>query len=1616
MRIIGIITTKDRNDFFSNAVKSAVDQSRKLDELIVVSDSNNENFEREKLICREYNTVLIKNNFAHNYAGSLNTAIHRIISDRLFETHDFADTYIAILDDDDSWDIHYIEECEKSIVHNEDIVICGINYCYYDGIETMTIPQKIEIDDFLKGNPHIQGSNTFIKFSILLKSGTFDENMPSTTDRDLFVRVLLLNPSYTVINKWLVNINSCNNRERITNNKEKKTDGLKKFYYKYGGLMNNEIKSAFFERAKRLFKVERNIIEETAHTPVFSPNIYCNTKKYCGKLTAGFIATEYNLGLRLLKQLIALRRKKTKIVVLINFTNDTLEYENLLRQSGYSYKLITHDRLLKDFKNNSLAGLVVKIQIEKIPICDISVSRSLLQHYLYCYTKDGDVVWVLDDDMELFDLTLKANGLSRSTVDIDGTIEKYRNDYDAVIGNYALDAPLPTLSTLRASLLDYAYSKINATISADSRRLNSDYYYDLTEESNIHLETPLRVPNDISLDFIFSGKASSRPLYTVHNETGEAKSRGGNTFIFKRELLKLPNWSLQVSDKIGRRSDYFWVLLAKKKGYKIASIPFSILHNRSETAFDYEKEANKFLLDLIGSSFTKAIEVVGLFAGRQDFFAVYKKAFLSRLTKYFTSFYRIAGLLQIIGENSYTKVFTIARLNEFIKNAENYVRYESVLNAFNMLREKLWRQERMQSRCEFEQELKKDFNIKTLKMLGFGSEGIIFTDKKFVYKRFYNKPDNWDLLKKLSFTDCNQIYEIETIENDGKYVIRYKYSSSTEYNGGYTEQLADLFAFGKKNGFVFSNIKKQNFIVANGQLKLIDYGRSIEPFRQEKYLRSIKRCYQMLRYSFLNEEEFGNLISLHYADKKTEAIDCGWENFELLVRKRQKVTIHDDYIFELLRSSTNQKILDYGAGKCKIANSLACDNDVTVYDIDTDLLHKRAASNVRITDTTDSLLRDSFDIVLNNLVLCCTENEINAEILADIAKLLKIGGRAIISICSPFFNNIKHTELHITGNNEQYQNANTFNKQSRYGSIIRREYHRPIEYYENILRRYGLKIQSIIECNGVDTETVLPIAEHIIFDCSLEYKNTLLPDCSLLIKANPMEHNTIYLSLRHIVGQLEKGMRFYERIVTVDMSAKENRARRYDEDNIDVFLSELNRAKSNGLIDRIIIADGTPEAIYQKYFGITATNPHASNGQGLFATLIGFDGINTPIVFQTDSDILYKNSGPNGFLTALQKARSAVTVSLSIAHKENAPENYGERTEVRCGFINLKRLKELLPLPNSSEKNTLQLAWHRSLDKKLAATPAESIRLHNKDLFFIHPQNTQKTIPNFIAYARQSVEKNTLPQSQNNSVDLAGTPQEWLCKTNAAVVLYIRGFNTPSAKIKRLFDTLKRQTYQDYFIVYVDDASKNESAHYAKFILENDRVFKDKSIIVCNSEKIECLANFVTAMQNIIVNPEAIIINIDNDDCLAVDNAIERIVAEFNDGADITCGNCLRHDKPLKDYKIYSFDKSWERNGDNVWLHPKCFRRKLFDFIDIEEDLKIDGQFVNVSTDFAFMLPMIEHSAKCVFIKDTLYYFDPSMNNKKSCGKYKKENKEKIRNELLQKARRKHERNNSDNR
>ena len=253
MRIYCVITTKNRVELFQKALNSVHDQTKSPNKIIIISDSTDDNYEKEKKLILKTDTIL-RDIYERNYAGSLNTAIDYIIKEEYTNESQFniKDIYIAFLDDDDTWRKNYLEVCRQYLYDSPDFVAAGLNYIKDNNKEgeKLEIPKILNKHSFLCSNPHIQGSNTFIKLETILRAGCFDESMNSTTDRDFFTRVMMLNPKYKIINEILVDINATNTRPRLTNDKEGKKKSLSYFYSKYGGLMNKEQETKFFERNK----------------------------------------------------------------------------------------------------------------------------------------------------------------------------------------------------------------------------------------------------------------------------------------------------------------------------------------------------------------------------------------------------------------------------------------------------------------------------------------------------------------------------------------------------------------------------------------------------------------------------------------------------------------------------------------------------------------------------------------------------------------------------------------------------------------------------------------------------------------------------------------------------------------------------------------------------------------------------------------------------------------------------------------------------------------------------------------------------------------------------------------------------------------------------------------------------------------------------------------------------------------------------------------------------------------------------------------------------------------------------------------------------------------------
>ncbi len=1608
--IISLITTKNR-DSFCSALKSVTSQTRKADYLIVVSDSDKNFVPKEQEATMNAGGVYLRDrhNHAYNYASSLNMGIDYIVENIVIKKGVDTDRiYLATLDDDDIWSKDYLKECANALDGNIDFVVTGLNY--HSGItkEQLSIPQTLTIHSFLQGNPHIQGSNTFVKLSTLLKAGCFDESMPSTTDRDIFVRIMQQNPQYVVVNKYLVDV-YIDGDDRITKNKGKKLIGLRHFYRKYHPLMTREDEKAFFRRNHDYFGIEKSEILEILQTSEVNPKcvaLNLPVKRSEGQLIIGIIVTYEEGAIRLIKELENVVQQYDKIV-LLNNTCKELDWDNFLpKQVLQKIEFVPNSRC------------------ERLSIAE---SRQKIQKYIHddVWTgKDKEYVcWLLDDDMELKQLLPNDKEVP---LDIRSEIPNYMGKYDAVIGGYTNDAPLPLLSTLRLQLLDYCFSNgITSNISNSYLNSLQDNYYALTDSGYEHIEYPVWC-NNISLDRIFQGYTQTRKLVNKQTEIKEAHNRGGNTLVFNKELLLLPTCSLKIKDITARRGDYFWVLSAKKLGYKICQGTFCTYHNREKKDFNYQEEMLKVMKDIIGSSMTKAIERVPLsqkdLDGDKKIIAAYNQELNKRLSHFVQSYYRIMGLLNIAGDNKYLPLFKEESLQYFIRQIKEYSDTASVDAAFRPVsieldlvikRIKLPFYRSMM--CEY-------LNLSDTELfdLGQGNEGCVFHDGKKVYKLFYSKDVNMEFLKSKSneFENCPYLYALEFSTYKGYQVLSHEYEKEIAWEQSPAKDFVGLIQFGKEHDFCFSNLKPDNFIITESGLKYIDYGKDIVPFDTKIYERSIERSFQVFRYYFLNDLEFKELISRSY-EGSAEAIDSGLEVYRRMFETVYKEDIHDGKVISTIKSFMPKRILDYGAGKCKIANQLYKDGyNVDVYDINIPQMYERAIKGVRVFENTSQIQNGIYDVVNCNQVLCWTNDEMAFSVLDNITRSLKTKGSLVLSICNPFFTDVQHTMLRGGGRKESYYDNSSFQEYTvKMKPIDGLEYHRPVEWYERTLRKYGFDIVDSYETDGIDTDNAMAIGEHLVFVCQKVGEYVPMDDLTLLIKTCAMDANTIYDNIRHIVSQLEYGCGFKERIVCVDGDRKSNgekqvRTRAYSEDDMEKLLKELQRAKSNGLVDRIVLPEDFDKSVYQKYFEKTNANSHSQNGQPLLMTLNGFERVSTPYVFQTDCDILFYNNHCGSFAEQYLKFKSskALTLSLSICQNQNSSIELGKRVEVRNCFLNLTVLHQLLPLENSVEEGCFTLTWHRILDRAIKDKPHLSIRCHRNDLYFIHVENKYKNDADMLATIRFAVENGFVPDAQKGKVDLVGYREDWIPKADADVVVVSRGKNTSIERVKRMLDSLVTQSVNNFALVYTDANSNNGSDEYARFRLVKAKRLRNSIFIPNKTEHLEI--DMLMRAVNTIAKGNAVVILLDNDDYLLCNDAIQNILDKFKNGADYVCGNNIRYDKPLKKYQIGGFEKLWERNGDNIWLHPICFTKELFEKVN-PNDMKRDGELINICTDFAYAVPMIQLAKNPQWIERPIYFFEPSIANQKKEGNYRIEKVNEMRNYILQKAKQRYETDNS---
>lgn len=638
-KIAVVVATHNRCRLLSKrALPSIAAQSFLPSYLVVVDDSGPEVSPLNQIAVSLLNidacsTYYLENQRTAGASGSWNTALEFLSS----SVTDPDQLLVAFLDDDDAWHSDYLKLSFEAVCESQLDMIAADLVRLEGGQKEPVIcaaPERLLADDFLITNPGVQGSNLFLRLSLLLKAGCFDEELQSTTDRDLCIRLADLgNVRFARLPFALVDHFADFDRQRLsTIGSPAKLNGLSAFWRKYSGRMSSEQKGLFCDRASKIFGWSSSEIftisalDESKTDSSLNVAIDCLSrddsfrvnciehKKYelhdkqPFSLYVGVITSEPLVLLPLLRGLTSLKQNtfisNLTVIILDNCSSplDLAEVISSIQLLGLKFSVITVEQQSRDAATGVFGTPFIKRPVEQVGIAQ---GRTMLQRYLgSLMERDQDSFgWILDDDMRV---DSRAN-------DYLPWLPIFR-DYgiDVLIGTYEGSSPNPPLNGLRVNLVDLFHNLVWLKGLPDQAKLPDrsienqhqrdkypDYYYDLSRKHSGHLETPHWIEPKhqhetvvearsrllASALGILNGEPLTRPILArlpsdPLESAKDSVNRGGNTFILNPAVLqKTPNLIMRVSGREARRSDMMWAIVNRHyRGMSIKAVSFPVHH------------------------------------------------------------------------------------------------------------------------------------------------------------------------------------------------------------------------------------------------------------------------------------------------------------------------------------------------------------------------------------------------------------------------------------------------------------------------------------------------------------------------------------------------------------------------------------------------------------------------------------------------------------------------------------------------------------------------------------------------------------------------------------------------------------------------------------------------------------------------------------------------------------------------------------------------------------------------------------------------------------------------------------------------------------------------------
>lgn len=209
------------------------------------------------------------------------------------------------------------------------------------------------------------------------------------------------------------------------------------------------------------------------------------------------------------------------------------------------------------------------------------------------------------------------------------------------------------------------------------------------------------------------------------------------------------------------------------------------------------------------------------------------------------------------------------------------------------------------------------------------------------------------------------------------------------------------------------------------------------------------------------------------------------------------------------------------------------------------------------------------------------------------------------------------------------------------------------------------------------------------------------------------------------------------------------------------------------------------------------------------------------------------------------------------------------------------------------------------------------------------------------------------------------------------IIVLTTSYNN-SAWVEKNVNSILNQDYGNYRVIYVVDASEDDSAYRVKNVLKAHQKKIDFNLI-CNSKRLGALSNIYHIIHDQ-CEDDAIIVSLDGDDWFYDNQVLKKINAVYcKKKVWITHGKMIEYPSNHTGWSVPIPRKIIAKNAFRTYRcpsHLRTFYAWLFKKIRLE-DLVYNGEFFVMTWDQAIMFPMMEMAGnRHFFVKDLTYVYN----------------------------------------